>query len=78
MALPLGDVDVVPLRTALAGHAHAVWVAVLRASATGHPLPVEVLHNHWTFRRDSLAQRRTFPASTQRAIASTQAMQVQI
>ena len=59
VARPLGDVDMVPLGAALAGHAHAVWVAVLPASAAGHPLPIEVLHHQSTFRTKSLAQAHT-------------------
>ncbi len=50
MARPLGDVDMVPLWAALAGHAHAVRVAVLPASAACIPLPIEVLHHNHDFR----------------------------
>ena len=41
MARPLGDIDMVPLRAALAGHAHAVWVAMLAPAFAWHPLPSE-------------------------------------
>ena len=66
MARPLGDIDVMPLRAALAGHAHAVWVAVLAPASARHPLPVEVLHHHQQLSAGPEAWQPTVPALVRR------------
>lgn len=66
MARPLGDIDMMPLWAALAGHAHAVWVAVLAPASARQPLPIEVLHRHQQLIEGAVAWKATESAIVKR------------